>query len=58
MVPGATPSAGFQLIRFNPIGREYSSEEKALIISFQLIRFNPIGREHAHEINETYGVSN
>ncbi len=40
---------GFQLIRFNPIGREKEKIMNEILREaqgFQLIRFNPIGRDH------------
>ncbi len=37
--------SGFQLIRFNPIGREMRAfAQREDYSRFQLIRFNPIGR--------------
>ena len=39
-----TRSISFQLIRFNPIGRDPEGGKNLQLERFQLIRFNPIGR--------------
>ena len=43
----------FQLIRFNPIGRDANSfgQNSQFGLSFQLIRFNPIGRVKYNDHN-------
>ena len=43
-IGSASGTASFQLIRFNPIGRDKARSDIWEPRGFQLIRFNPIGR--------------
>ncbi len=49
----------FQLIRFNPIGREQVCEGRSGFVQkdgFQLIRFNPIGRANTCKQTMVYHI--